>query len=100
MEHTHRPVLTCEHVMKRSNKFPDVIWIDAGKIEAAVCFDCAHSAKEANVTGGEPPEAMRPICAECARVEGLPTNAKMPDGFYEWHDGQWEKQPDLSEPVN
>jgi hypothetical protein len=97
MEHTHRPIIVCGHIMERADKNPDVLWVEAGEIQAAVCFACADQTNSANDLDEDPPEAMHPLCAECARLERVPTAVKMPDGFYEWHDGQWLRQADTNE---
>jgi hypothetical protein len=97
MGHEHRPIIICDHVNERPNKFPDVLWVESGEVQAAICLECAHEANISNQTGEDPPEAMKPICIECARIDGFPVIAKMADGFYERENGQWIKQPDACE---
>lgn len=97
MEHEHRMIITCEHVFATS--IPEMLWIQSGEVQAALCLACAHGANEAKADE-EPPDAMKPICAECARIENIPVTAKMPDGFYEWHEGRWERQPQVEDAVN
>lgn len=84
MNHDHRAVLICEHTGK--NKSPEVLWIESGKLQAAVCFDCA---KKVDSDSDAPLEA---VCATCAQIEGIPTAAKMADGFYDRRDGRWIRQ--------
>jgi hypothetical protein len=43
---------------------------------------------------------MQSLCATCARLQGIPVSAKMPDGFYEYHEKQWVKQPQKEDAVN
>jgi hypothetical protein len=82
--HNHGPILICEHTGK--NKSPDVLWIESGQVQAAVCFDCASK------VDSDLDARLEAVCATCAQIEGIPTAAKMPDGFYDRHDGQWIRQ--------
>jgi hypothetical protein len=76
-EHAHRLILVCEHLQGR---VPDVLWIDNGEVQAAVCFACADEV-EAKDNADVP--AMKTICVTCARMENIPIAAKMDDGFYD-----------------
>lgn len=100
MEHTHRLIIVCEHLLDRANRFPDVLWLESGEVQAAVCFHCAHDVNAAKEDNEEPPAAMRPLCTSCAGIAGIPVAAKMPDGFYEYHERQWVKQPQKEDAVN
>jgi hypothetical protein len=62
-------------------------------VQAAVCHACADHTNHAP-EDQEPPDAMKPMCVECAKVENIPVVAKMDDGFYEWKDSAWIKQSD------
>lgn len=87
MEHTHSRVVICDHISER----PDVIWVEAGKVQMAVCGKCAQK------ISAEDPEVescLKPLCISCARVQGLPTTARMSDGFYEWRGSGWIKESD------
>lgn len=80
----------CKHVGR--NVRPEVIWVEGGQVQAATCLACAE---QVDASDAELPlDAMDAICAECAGLSGIPTEAKMPDGFYEWRSGEWVRRAD------
>jgi hypothetical protein len=97
--HVHHLVIVCDHIRARPNTPPDMILLENGEVQFALCFACAREAN-CGTDSDEPPEALRPLCVECARISGIPTAAKMADGFYHWQDGQWQRQPCLEDMVN
>lgn len=98
MDHKHRLIVICSHL--KPNGFPDVLWIESGEVQAAVCFRCAQDVNTAKDDTADPPAAMQTLCTTCAGIAGIPVSAKMPDGFYEYHEKQWVKQPQEGDAIN
>ena len=92
-------IVICPHLFRREHG-AQVIHVEGGKVLEATCFDCADAI---NTPGADIPavtEGFRPICPGHAQAQEIPTEVKMADGFYEWEDGRWVKQPDTEDAVN
>jgi hypothetical protein len=101
MPHTHEPIITCAHIMERANHRPDVLAVFDGKVEFAVCFDCADETNERHAAGNTKPlDTFKVVCAEHAQRAGIPVTAKMADGFYAWENERWVKQPEVEDTLN
>jgi hypothetical protein len=97
--HVHHMVIVCDHVRARPSGQPDVLCLQNGEVQFAVCFACTRQVNSGS-DSDEPPEAFKPLCVECARICGIPTAAKMRNGFYERHAGEWIRQPSSDDEVN
>lgn len=83
-------VVTCHHVT--ADNPPDLILVENGKTDVAVCFACAD---EVEATGFQDTGKLGVSCLHCAGLEGIPLTMPQ-DGF--WHrqqDGTYRLQPDV-----
>jgi hypothetical protein len=77
-----------------------VIHVEGGKVLTATCFDCADLIDAPGADISIATKEFKAICPEHAQLRNIPTQARLADGFYEWEDGHWVKQPDDLDEVN